>query len=316
MDLQGYWGLLLVILPVFAMIGIGVALRRVGSLTTEADASLLKLVVNFLYPCLIFQSVLGNPALRNPANLLLAPVVGFVTMAAGILAALWFGKLLGLSIGHGRRTFAFATGIYNYGYIPIALMGALFGRESLGVLLLHNVGCEAAIWTVGILVLSGLSLREGWRKLVNPPVCALILALGLNLVGAQNHLPGVVVKLIDMSAACAIPLGLLLIGANLAEYLARPSTLFEPRASLGSCALRLGLLPPLFLLLAMVLPAPPELKRVMIVQAAMPAGIMPIVIARHYGGQPLVAVRVVVATTVVGLLVIPLWLHAGQAWVE
>lgn len=316
MDLQGYWGLLLVIVPVFAMIGIGVVLRRVGWLTTEADASLLKLVVNFLYPCLIFQSVLGNPALRNPANLLLAPVVGFVTMAAGILAALWFGKLLGLSIGHGRRTFAFATGIYNYGYIPIALMGALFGRESLGVLLLHNVGCEAAIWTVGILILSGLSLREGWRKLVNPPVCALILALGLNFVGAQNHLPGVVLKLIDMSAACAIPIGLLLIGANLAEYLARPGMLFEPRVSLGSCALRLGLLPPLFLLLAMVLPAPPELKRVMIVQAAMPAGIMPIVIAKHYGGQPLVAVRVVVATTIVGLLVIPLWLHAGQSWVE
>lgn len=316
MDLQGYWGLLLMIVPVFAMIGIGVVLRRVGWLTTEADASLLKLVVNFLYPCLIFQSVLGNPALRNPANLLMAPVVGFVTMAAGIVAALWFGKLLGLGIGHGRRTFAFATGIYNYGYIPIALMGALFGRESLGVLLLHNVGCEAAIWTVGILILSGLSLREGWRKLINPPVFALILALVLNLAGAQNHLPGVATKLIDMSAACAIPLGLLLIGANLAEYLARPSTLFEPRASLGSCALRLGLLPPLFLLLAMVLPAPPELKRVMIVQAAMPAGIMPIVIAKHYGGQPLVAVRVVVATTVVGLLVIPLWLHAGQAWVE
>ncbi|MFH1498338.1 MAG: AEC family transporter [Verrucomicrobiota bacterium] len=316
MDLQSYWGLLLVIMPVFAMIGIGTTLRRVGWLTAEADASLLKLVVNFLYPCLIFQSVLGNPALRNPANLLLAPLVGFVTMAAGIVGALWFGKLLGLSIGHGRRTFAFATGIYNYGYIPIALMGALFGRESLGVLLLHNVGCEAAIWTVGILTLSGLSLREGWRKLVNPPVCALILAVGCNLAGVQNVVPGVVLKLIDMSAVCAIPLGLLLIGANLAEYLARPATLFEPRVSIGSCVMRLGLLPPLFLLLAMVLPAPPELKRVMIVQAAMPAGIMPIVIAKHYGGQPLVAVRVVIATTIVGLLVIPLWLSVGQAWVE
>jgi predicted permease len=58
-----------------------------------------------------------------------------------------------------------------------------------------------------------------------------------------------------------------------------------------------------------------ELKRVIVIEAAMPAGILPIVIARHYGGQPLTAVQVVVATTVVGLLVIPLWLRVGLAWV-
>jgi predicted permease len=52
-----------------------------------------------------------------------------------------------------------------------------------------------------------------------------------------------------------------------------------------------------------------------VIEAAMPAGILPIVIARHYGGQPLTAVQVVVATTVVGLLVIPLWLRVGLAWV-
>lgn len=315
MPLPSYWELLMLIVPVFAMIGIGVVLRRVGWLTAEADASLLKLVVSYLYPCLIFQYVLGNPALRNPANLALAAPVGFVTMAGSIVVAIYFARLLGLGVGTGRRTFAFATGIYNYGYIPIALMGGLFGRDSLGVLLLHNVGCEAAIWTVGILVLSGLSLREGWRKLVNPPVIALLLALGLNLSGLHAHLPGVALKLIDMSAVCAIPLGLLLIGATLAEYLAKPAGLFEPRVSLGSVLLRLGLLPPLFLLLARFLPAPPELKHVIIVQATMPAGIMPIVIAKHYGGQPLVAVRVVVATTLAGLLAIPLWLRLGLDWV-
>ena len=315
-EIPGYWQLLLMVLPVFAMVGIGAGLRRVGWLTAEADESLLKLVVNFLYPCLIFQNVLGNPALRDPANLALAPLVGFVTIAAGIVLTLYLGRLLGLGIGRGLRTFAFAVGIYNYGYIPMALMESLFGRESIGVLLLHNVGCEAAIWTVGILVLSGLSVREGWRKLLNPPVVALILAVGLNLVGWHEHLPKVVVTLIDMSAVCAIPLGLLLIGATLAEYLAKPASVYEPRVSSGSGLLRLAVLPPLFLLLAQVLPAPVELKRVIIVQAAMPAGIMPIVIAKHYGGQPLVAVRVVIGTTVVGLLAIPLWLRLGLAWVE
>jgi hypothetical protein len=79
--------------------------------------------------------------------------------------------------------------------------------------------------------------------------------------------------------------------------------------------LRQGILPVAFLLLAKFLPCTLELKRVIVVQAAMPAGIFPIVLAKHYGGRPLTAVQVVVGTTVLGVLVIPLWLQFGLAWV-
>ena len=71
----------------------------------------------------------------------------------------------------------------------------------------------------------------------------------------------------------------------------------------------------MFLILAKVLPISQDLKRVMMVEAAMPAGIIPILIAKHYGGQPLTAVQVVVGTTAVGLIEIPLWLRLGLAWI-
>jgi len=313
--MPSYWQLLLLILPVFALIGIGAVLRRVRWLNEEADESLLKVVVNFLYPCLIFDNVVGNAALRDPANLVFAPLVGFVTMAFGIGVAYYAAKAIGLKAGKGLRTFAFAVGIYNYGYIPIPLMTALFGPDSVGVLLVHNVGCEAAIWTVGILVLAGVPLREGWRKLLNPPVVALILAVVINATGLGARLPGVVMEVIRMSAACAIPLGLILIGATLVEYLGRPRELFDFKITVSSNVLRLGLIPVAFLLLAKFLPFLVELKRVIVMQAAMPAGILPIVIARHYGGQPLTAVQVVIGTTIVGLVAIPLWLKVGLAWV-
>jgi predicted permease len=79
--------------------------------------------------------------------------------------------------------------------------------------------------------------------------------------------------------------------------------------------LRLGLYPLVYLVVAKYLPCTVELKHVLIVQAAMPAGILPIVIAKHYGGHPLTAVRVVIGTTVLGILVIPLWIRLGLAWV-
>jgi predicted permease len=312
---MSYWQILLLILPVFALIAIGVGLRRMSWLTAEADTSLLKLVVNFLYPCLIFESVLNNDALRVPSNLALAPLVGLVAMALTIVASLQAGRLLGLTQGHGLRTFAFAVGINNYGYIPIPLMTALFGPASVGVLLVHNVGCEAAIWTVGILVLSGLSLRDGWRKLVNPPVIALLLALTGNLFGVGPHVPDFLREIIQQSASCAIPLGLMLIGGTLEKYFAQPRELFEPKVTFSACLLRLGVYPLLYLAIAKYLPCTVELKRVLVVQAAMPAGILPIVIAKHYGGQPLTAVRVVIGTTAAGILVIPLWIRVGLAWV-
>ena len=76
--------------------------------------------------------------------------------------------------------------------------------------------------------------------------------------------------------------------------------------------LRIGVLPVLFLLLAKYLPASVELKRVIVLKAAMPAAVFPIVIARHYQGDPAIAMRMVIGTSVVGLMTIPLWIRFGM----
>lgn len=310
-----YFELLGLIAPVFALIALGSLARAFGWLTAESDSSLLKLVVNVLYPALIFQNVLGNPALADPRNVFWPPLIGFGTMAGGILAAWWIGRALGFSKGKGLRTFAFAVGIFNYGYIPIPLMESLFGPESVGVLLVHNVGCEVAIWTVGVLVLSGLSLREGWKRLISGPVIALLAAGVGNLVNLDAVLPAAVDTTLGMAAACAIPVGLIAIGSALSDTLRKPSQLVSARVTPAACVLRLVLFPAAFLAVAKVLPISLELKRVMLVEAAMPAGIIPILIARHYGGKPLTAVQVVVGTTAVSLIAIPLWLRLGLAWI-
>ena len=316
MSPPGYWSLLALVLPVFAVIATGAGARRLGWLKAEADESLLRLVVNLLYPCLIFDNVLGNAALRTPGNLLAGPLMGFLTMAGGIGLAFVVAKRAGFERGAGLRTFAFSVGIFNYGYMAIPLVENLFGRETLGVLFVFNVGCEAAIWTVGILMLAGVSLREGWRRVLNPPVYALGLAVALNLGGGGEWLPEVVRTSIRVMGACAVPLGLLVIGATLVEYLAAPRTLVDRRVTPLACGLRLGAIPLAMLAAAAWAPLPRELREVIVVQAAMPAGILPIVIAKHHGGRALTAVQVVLGTTAVGLFVVPLWLKLGLRWIE
>lgn len=297
------------------MIGVGVLARRAHWIEGEAETSLIRLVINLCYPCLIFESVAGNPALGATENLILPPLLGFGVTWLGIEGGRWVARAIGLHIGTGLRTFALAVGIANYGYLPLPIMEAIWGAESRGVLLVYGVGVEVAIWTVGLLVLSGESLREGWRRLVNPILITLVVAVGCNLAGVTPLLPQFVTKTIHVLGACAIPLGLIMTGVNLAQYLHQPSTLFAPRVSVAAMVLRLGLLPLLGLLLAKFLPCSVELKRVLVVQAAMPSAVSPIIIARLYGGHPPTAVQIVLGTTALGILVIPLWLRAGFEWV-
>jgi predicted permease len=312
---MSYWQLLSLTLPVFALIAVGVGIRRAGWVEDAAEASLIRIVVNLLMPCLIFESITGNAALREPGNLLLTPLLGFSLTALGIGLAFYAGRALGLTVGGGLRTFALAVGIANYGYLPLPIMAAMFGPESRGVLLVHNVGVEAALWTVGVLVLNGLSPREGWRKLLNPVLLTLLSAMALNLAGLSPRVPQLFLDLVHALAVCAIPLGLLMTGVNLANYLGDVRALIKPKLVLSAAVLRLAVLPLIILAAARWLPCPVELKRVLVVQAAMPAGVIPIIVARHYGGQPLTAVQIVLGTTALSVLTCPLWIRLGLAWV-
>jgi predicted permease len=312
--MMSYGQLFLVVLPVFAMIALGAGLRRTRLITESAEDSLFNLVVKVTTPCLIYESVATNPALREPGNLFLPPLLGFGLTLLSMALGWYVARALGLTIGHGLRTFALAVGLTNYGYLPLPLMDAMFGPESRAVLLVHNVGVEAAIWTGGVLVVTGLSPLEGWRKLINAPVIALLLAITANLTGAAAHVPAPVMTLVHALAACAIPLGLLMTGVSIQPHLDDPKQLVNPRVTLTAWLLRLVVLPWVFLLAARYLPCPVELKRVLVFQAAMPSAVVSIIVARLYGGQPLVAVQIILGTTALALFTIPFWIRFGLSF--
>jgi len=312
--MMSYGQLFLVLLPVFALIALGAVLRHIDWVTEQAETSLFALVIKVTFPCLIFEAVAGNRALHNPGNVLLPPLLGFGLMLLAMTIGWYVAKALGLTLGHGLRTFALAVGLNNYAYLPLPLMDALFGPESRAVLLMHNVGAEAAVWTGGILVVTGMSPSEGWRKLFNAPLIALVLALVVNLTGATAFVPAVAMDLVHKLALCAIPLGLLMTGVSIQPHLDDPKQLVNTRVTLTACLLRLGVLPWIYLLTARFLPCSMELKRVLVVQAAMPAAVISIIIARLYGGRPLVAVQILIGTTALALFTIPFWLRFGLAF--
>jgi predicted permease len=109
----------------------------------------------------------------------------------------------------------------------------------------------------------------------------------------------------------AIPLALLLIGAIVADNLAAARGGNAVRVVAVASLVRLAILPMIFVLLAKYLPCSLELKRVLILQGAMPSAVLPIVITKHYGGDARTALQVALGTSAIGLVTIPLWIHFG-----
>lgn len=112
-----------------------------------------------------------------------------------------------------------------------------------------------------------------------------------------------------MLGNCAVPIALLTVGTTIYDLMQKAS--FNLRVSVGGTVVRLLVIPAMMLGTVYFLPVTLELKQVIIVQAAMPAAVFPIILARHYGGRPDVAVQVSVATNVLCVLTMPLVVAAG-----
>jgi len=300
------------VLPIFFVIGAGALARRLGWLDTEADRSLMTVVVNLLYPALIFSFILGNDALRQPSNLILPPLVGLTTVIGGFALAMLVARKFKIGNQKECRTFAFTTGIYNYGYFPVPIIALLFDRETTGVLLVHNLGVEVAMWVLGVgFILSRNDPKSIWKRVFSGPVIAILIAVPMNYFKIDQHLPNSALETVNLLGQCAIPLGLLLIGATFVDLAKEMKISSRLKIPITASVLRLGILPAAFLFIAFILPLSTELKCVVAVQAAMPCGVFPIVLARHFDGSAEVALKVVLGTTMISFLTIPLWIAIG-----
>ncbi len=322
-----YLQILGAVIPLFVLMGVGAAVRRAGVLNEKADQTLLSLVVHVLQPCLILDHVIPSEALRRSGNLLWSPLLGFVCMALGIALAAITARLYRFPQAAQARTFAFVAGIFNYGYIPVPLIAVLYGADALGVLFVYNLGAEVAFWTVGFASFERRSVFKEWPRIFTTSVRAILLGVAINLFTAHFALRldadtlasaawgwpvKVVMDTIHLIGSCTIPVAMLLIGATMADFWG------DFRSSRGGAVMILATLvrnlicPAVFVLMAWVLPVSRELKETIVVQAAMPAGVFTLVLARHHAGDVPVALQVIFATSAAAVVTLPLWIHFGM----
>ena len=308
---------------VLLVMAIGATARWLGWLSAASDRSLAVMIANVLLPALFLDRItsagrsIGDPTIAAPGMMdtLIPPLVGFGCTSLGFLIALLLvrtiGPFFGLRDSMVQQTFAFTVGIANYGYIPLPLAEQFF-PEAVVPLLLHNVGVDIAMWSLGILIISG-DIRNGWKRvLYSPPLWAMLVAVTIQQLGFAPFLPNSLMKAAGSLGQCAIPIGLMLSGAIIVDHWKDVKWKNAIPTLTLAFGIRLLVLPMVFLSIAKFIRLPDHLDEVLLLQAAMPAASFPIIIAKLYHGDLPTALRVVVGTSIISLITIPIWIVVGK----
>ena len=298
-------------ITVFLVVGLGWFCHRIKVIDDTSEKSLMTLAINVFYPCFILSKILGNDLLRQSTIVTAAMAVGLLLIVVAFAICFFAGRLIGLKSDEGLNTFTVAAALQNYGFIPIPLVERIFSGERsdqiLGVLFVHNLGLEIALWTLGIVLISGTS-AGAWKKLINGPSIALTVGLFLNFTQLHTEIPSVLMSVISMLGPCAVLVSLILVGATLGSVIQRSPWQSNVRVISATMVLRFLLLPLLYGGTAYLIWFSDELRIVLLIQASMPCAIFPIVLARHYQGHPAIAVQAAISTSAACLLLTPLLL--------
>lgn len=300
------------VLPVYLIIITGLLMRRTGVIRKEHDQGIMRVVYTVMLPAFILDKILGAEILRSGSVVLSSVALGFSLIITGTLLGLVVGRLLGLERGTGMRTFALSAGSQNFGFTAAPVVEILWSSSALAILFVHNIGVEIALWSFGVMLMSG---ERGicWRKIFNGPIIAVSCGLLAVFFGVDHLVAGPVRKALSMIGIGAFPIAILITGCVIMDLITEEKP--NPKIIFGGVLVRMVLSPIIFLCAAKFLPIATELRQVLVVQASMPAAMLPIMLARMYGGRPAIAVQIVVFTTALSLVTLPWIITIGCRWI-
>lgn len=292
------------VLPVFAVLGLGMVLARRGVFDAAGAAQLNRFVFFIGVPALMF-GLLSRVDIDGFEPRVLAAYFGseLLVYALGAGVARWLLRrgwreslLLGMTACFVNHVF-FVLPIAQllHGDAAAAPIAGIIAVDSSVIFCGHVIGLELAAQGTG-------SVRQIARRLISHPMLLGIAAgLAVNLLGVPVH-PGIR-TFVGFTGTAAAPVALFALGVVLWSH----GALRRDGAALSIAAIKVGLHPLLaFALLAPWVGVPPAWRDSALLVAAGPCGAMPFVLALHYGVPSASIARAVVYSTLASLLTLSL----------
>lgn len=305
--------------PLFGLIVLGYALKRLRVLHPSHVPVLNGLVVNVTLPALIVQGLAGAP--RLPAHDALAPLALLLAQIVTLAVALALGRAARLP-PPTRGALALTGAFGNTGFLGYPIVLALLPREFPVAILLDQFGMTIALYLCAPLLggrlgpspaQTGETRRAFFRFLRSPLFLSLVAGMALRLVpwpDALTHTPAAgavgraLMQCLSYLGQGTTPVVLLALGVALRPGAARAYV--TPLAL--ACALKLLVCPLAMWAIARALGLHGDLLRVGLLMSAMPTAVMASVLSAQHDLVGDYAVAVVFLSTVLSAASVPLLL--------
>lgn len=279
------------IAPIFLCAAIGYGWAR-SKIPYEKEF-LSRLVLNVGVPALII-STLARVALP-PTELLHILAAAALMLGATLLVAWLICRACGLSV----RTFLGPLSFPNTLNMGLPVSFFAFGDEGMAVSLGIYLVVSLAHFSLGVALVSGE--RSLTRVLKSPVILSGLVAASLVLTG--THLPLWLDRSLTLLGNLVIPVMLITLGVSLSQL-----RLGDTARSIALGALRLVLGFTVGYLVAGLLELQGAARGVLIVQSTMPAAVFNYILAFNYQREPEAVAGIVVSSTLMSLLTLPLLL--------
>lgn len=277
--------------PVFLLGAAGFAWIKAGyDYPTEF---VTRLAMTLAVPCLIFTALVRteiDPAAL--ASLSLASALGYGIVA---LASWGLVRALGLDL----RAYLAPLTFGNTGNLGLPLALFAFGETGLGLAVVVFAIMAIAMFTIGLWMVAGSANPA--RVLREPILWASVLGVLFLVMGWG--LPDVAMNSLQLAGQLGIPLMLLTLGAAVARL--RPARIVQA-LGLAVVKLALGLAVGIGVGTAVGLSGMP--LAVLILQLATPVGVTSYLLAERYRTDPDAAAGLVVVSTVLAIIALPVTL--------
>ncbi len=282
---------LLVIGPVLLLVllGYGLGAKRRYTMRTLSD-----LTVYLTLPCLIFASIVQRP-LEVSSVLHIGSAALFVIAGCGLAVFLY----LRLSHRWDLRILYPTVMFVNAGNLALPLVQFAWGPSGFTKAIIFQAVSTSLLYTLGVYL---VSRDRDPRKLFSLPF-VYAAAAGMAVSVADVHLPVQVIGVVSFIGGAALPVLLIMLGFELHSIRIR-----DLGISMVGSGLRLGVGFGLALLFVALVAVDPLTRKIIIFDASMPSAVGAVVLGVRFKAHPEVSSSIVLITTLISLITIPLML--------
>lgn len=292
-------------LMMFTCIVIGFVLNKKKICPDNTASVLSKLEANVLGPALTISTfgkycTVASLSYQYQRILFCLLIMAVAIGISCALAPLFTDK------GYSRNVYRYALTFGNFGFMGNAIVPAILGEAALYDYMLFCLPINLAAYTWGIagLIPKSEGNRNPLKSLMNPSMLAVVIGMVLGLTGVNKYLPAFVGNTLSGLGSCMGPIAMVLTGFLIGQYPIKK--LLSDRKVYIASALRLFILPALFILLLKLLGADSTTLTLCLFAFGTPLGLNTVVFPAAYGGDPSTGVSMATISHTVCVITIPI----------